>query len=118
MNERLEMTRGDTLKFKFQRKTENEEVIKEKVDKMYFTIKRNQETKKSLIQKRLNHGITYDSETGYYHVVIEPEDTDNLNYGKHYFDIEITKDCIVKTIILGTLQINKEVTFACNKEAS
>ncbi len=116
MNERLEMTRGDTLKFKFQRKTENEEVIKEKVDKMYFTIKRNQETKKALIQKTSDHNITYDEVTGYYHVVIEPEDTDNLSYGKYYFDVEITKNDIVKTIILGTLQINKEVTFSCNKE--
>lgn len=116
MYEKLEMTRGDTFRFKFQRKTENEEIIYEKVDKMYFTVKKNRETKKSLIQKRLNHGITYDSETGYYHVVINPEDTDNLSYGKYYFDVEITKNNIVKTILLGTLQINKEVTFSCNKE--
>lgn len=118
MYENLEMTRGDTLRFKFQRKTENEEIIYEKLDKMYFTVKKNRETKKVLIQKTSDHGITYDEGTGYYHVVIEPEDTDNLSYGKYYFDVEITKNDIVKTIILGTLQINKEVTFACNKEAS
>lgn len=118
MHEKLEMIRGDTLNLKFQRKTENQEVIFENVDEMFMTFKKNRETKKSLIQKRLNHGITYDSETGYYHVVINPEDTDNLSYGKYYFDVEITKNNIVKTILLGTLQINKEVTFTCNKEDS
>jgi len=79
MDEILEMTRGDTFRFKFRRQTENKEIIFEKVDKMYITIKKNQDTKKSLIQKTLDHGITYDESTGYYHVVIEPEDTETLS---------------------------------------
>ena len=118
MNEMLEMTRGDTFRFKFQRKTENKEVIFEKVDKMYITIKRNQDTKKALIQKTLDNGITYDESTGYYHVTIEPKDTETLSYGNHYFDIEISKDNVVKTIVKGTINFTKEVTFGCNKEVN
>lgn len=118
MNERLEMTRGDTLKFKFQRKTENEEVIKEKVDEMYMTFKKSIYSKDILFQKSLKDGtITYDSETGYYHAVIEPKDTENLSYYDDYvFDIEITHNNVVKTILKGTLNLTEEVTFACNKE--
>lgn len=115
--ENIEMTRGDTLKLKFQRKTENQEVIFEKVDEMYMTFKASIYSEKILFQKSLNDGtITYDSETGYYHVVIEPEDTENLSYCKDYvFDVEITKGNTVKTIIKGTLNLTEEVTFACNR---
>lgn len=34
----MEITRGDTFEFRFQRKNQNKEVITEKPDKMYFTV--------------------------------------------------------------------------------
>lgn len=118
MQEQLEMTRGDTLRFKFQRKTENQEVIFEKVDSMYITFKESTYTKNFVFQKSLkDNTIIYNENTGYYHVVIEPKDTENLSCNKEYFfDIEITKDNIVKTILKGVLTLTEEVTFGCNKE--
>lgn len=117
MNERLEIIRGDTLKLKFQRKTEKLEVIYEKVDEMYMTFKTSVYSDEILFQKSLKDGtITFDSVTGYYHTVIEPKDTENLSYHKDYvFDVEIKKDNIVKTILKGILNLTEEVTFACNR---
>ena len=117
MQEQLEMIRGDTLRFKFQRKTEQEEVIKEPVDEMYITFKKSVYSKGFLFQKSLkDKTITYDETTGYYRIVIEPKDTENLSYDDYVFDIEITTDNIVKTIIKGVLTLTEEVTFGCNKE--
>jgi len=114
--EKLEMTRGDTLKLKFSRQTENQEVIFEKADEMYMTFKKSIYSEKILFQKSLKDGtITYDSETGYYHVIIEPADTEGLRYGDYVFDIEIKKGNTVKTIVKGTLKLTEEVTFSCNR---
>lgn len=117
MYENLEMTRGDTLKLKFQRRTENKEVIFEKVDEMFMTFKKSIYSEKILFQKSLEDGtIIYDKDTGYYHVIIEPADTENLSYYKDYvFDVEIKKGNVVKTIIKGNLNLTEEVTFACNR---
>ena len=69
--------------------------------------------KEPLFQKTLDNGITFDSE--YYHVVINPEDTNDLPFSKLAYDIEIISDNKVKTIYVGELELTKEVTFACNE---
>lgn len=112
----MNMTRGDTYEFKFQRKNQNKEVITEKPDKMYFTVKENYYLKDFLFQKRLeDNSITYDEETNYYMLTINPEDTNNLSYKDYVYDIEIIDGDKVKTIAKGTLKITEEVTFAKNE---
>ena len=49
----MNMTRGDTYEFKFQRKNQNKEVITEKPDKMYFTVKENDEMEDFILQKKI-----------------------------------------------------------------
>lgn len=117
LNEKVEMIRGDTLKLKFSRQTEKEEIIKEPVDEMFMTFKENIYTRNFVFQKCLQKGsIFYEESTGYYHVTIEPKDTEHLRYGDYFFDIEIKMNDIVKTIAKGILTLKEEVTFACNKE--
>lgn len=117
MNEVLEMTRGDTLRLKFQRMTENKEVIKEQVDEMFMTCKKRYSSQDYVFQKCLSKGsITYDGNTGYYHIKIEPEDTENLRYREYVFDIEITQDNNIKTVLKGTLNITEEATWSINKK--
>jgi len=117
MNEVLEMTRGDTLRLKFQRMTENKEVIKEQVDEMYMTCKKRYRSQDYVFQKCLSKGsIAYDKNTNYYHIKIDPEDTENLRYGEYVFDIEITQDNNIKTILKGTLNITEEATWSINKK--
>ena len=80
----LEFIRGDTFPFKIIRKTEDQEIIKEKPDEMFFTVKKNYSEKEYKFQKRLSNGtIIYDEETNYYNIIINPEDTNDLDFGKY-----------------------------------
>lgn len=112
----MEITRGDTFEFRFQRKNQNKEVITEKPDKMYFTVKENDRTEDYLFQKRLNNNtISYDEVSYYYNITIDPEDTNNLSYGTYYYDIEVITNNKVKTIAKGQLSITSEITFESNE---
>lgn len=112
----MNMTRGDTYEFKFQRRNQNQEVITQKPDKMYFTVKENDETEDFILQKRLDDNtISYDEETHYYHITIEPKDTSGWQYGTYYYDIEIITNNKTKTIKKGTLSITSEITFESNE---
>ena len=110
----LENIRGDTFKLPIQLKN-NDEVIKVKVEKMYFTIKDVAYSKDVILQKKLDDGITFDSETGIYLVEIKPEDTDNLNFGDYEYDLEIINNGEVETPLIGTFKITKEITHKCNE---
>lgn len=113
----MNFTRGDTEKFKFQRKDENDKPILTKADEVYFTVKVSDITDKVVFQKRLSDDTITFTDDGYYHFTIEPKDTNNLNYGTYYFDIEVklNTDNYVKTIKKGNLEITKEITFASNE---
>ena len=111
----IEIIRGDTKSLKFQRRTTNNEVIAEKPDKMFFTVKKGCYTKDYLFQKRLDTNISYDEDDNYYRFTIEPSDTDELDYDDYVFDIEIIKNDIKKTIAKGTFKVESEVTFAENE---
>jgi len=110
----MNLRRGDTGKFKFQRLDAEGQPITTIADEVYFTVKKNTKTQDYLIQKKLED-MTFD-EDGTYHFVIEPEDTNSLKYSDDYvYDIEVTQDGDVSTIALGTFSLQEEVTFASNK---
>ena len=46
---------------------------------------------------------------------IEPEDTDNLDYGTYVFDIELIKTGEIKQTSVGQFTLTSEVTFAENE---
>lgn len=113
----IEMVRGDTQKIRIcrSRDEEGKEIIKEKVDSLFFSVKENDVTKKLLFQKKLSDNtITY-TDDGYYHIVIKPEDTDDLVYGTYFFDIERIIGDDVKTFVEGELKIKSEITHRENE---
>lgn len=114
----MKMTRGDTKKFKFKRQTKDGQVITNLPSKMYITFKKHDYLKEFVFQKRLDEGITYNNETNYYHVVINPEDTCDLHCGckELYYDIEILVNDEVKTINKGVLEIETDITCSHSKE--
>ena len=111
----IKLIRGDTKKIKFQRKTKNKVVITEKPDKMYFTVKKSYYHKDVLFQKKLDEDIIYNEQDNYYYLTIESNDTDELDYDKYVFDIEIINNNEKKIIAIGELMLDKEVTFAKNE---
>lgn len=106
----FEFTRGDTFQFKFEIKDkEGKELLLDKGAKIYFTVKKNRNSKKVLIQKTLEHGIEY--RDGFYYVRINASDTSPLAYGTYIYDIEFKQDDIVKTLVLGEISLTDEITF-------
>lgn len=108
----MEIIRGDTKKYKFQRKNSGG-VITKKADEIYFTVKMNFINKDYIIQKKIDD-MTFD-ENYYYSFTIEPQDTNNLLYGKYVYDLEVKDSGVVTTISKGIFEIKEEVTFSNNE---
>lgn len=86
------------------------------LDEIYITCKKNSKVKDFLFQKKLSNGTITKDEEGYYHFGIMPEDTEELNYGDYYFDIEVyNENPLIKQTIVGTLKLTDEITFAENE---
>lgn len=45
-----------------------------------------------------------------------PEDTDNIDYGTYYYDIELIRGDQIHQTFVGKLIITEEVTFAGDTE--
>lgn len=109
----MQLTRGDTKKYYFQRKNKDGEVIIDAPSAIYFTVKRQYFDQDPLIQKTLDD-MTLDAD-GTYHFTIEPTDTDGLKYGTYVFDIQVVNANVKTTIAKGNLVVTEEVTFASNE---
>ena len=104
----LEMTRGDTLSFGVEIYN-----LGQNLDSAFFTCKRNHDDEVELFQKTLNDGITLDSvENGdyFYRVRIAPEDTELIEPGKYYYDLQISVNGDVFTILKGVLTLDFDVS--------
>ena len=109
----MNIIRGDTAKFKFQRLDANGEPILIRAQRIYFTVKLKYTDAAFILQKTIDD-MTFDNE-GFYHFVIEPSDTDNLMFGDYVYDIEVITDEYKQTISLGKLALMKEVTHVGNE---
>lgn len=112
----MNIVRGDTKYYKFQRKKKHDgSVITELPDKLYFTVKYDYNIEDIVIQKTLEKGIIFDPEDNYYYITINPDDTNDLPYGKYVYDIEVIKNGVKQTIAIGEISIANEVTFYRNE---
>ena len=110
-----EFPRGDTYQLrKFRITDKNKNVITlTNAEQLYFTVKTDTNSNKVLFQKRKNEGIEL-QEDGYYHITIEPADTNSLDYGTYVYDIQLkstNKKTFVKTLFNGTITLTDEVTW-------
>lgn len=105
----IEFTRGDTQFLKFQLKDLEGTLIElADEDKLYFTVKQNQYSKKILIQKKYPDSIEYAD--GYFYFTLNSSDTADLGYGTYQYDIELKSGDFVKTLGLGTITLTEEIT--------
>lgn len=81
---------------------------------IYVTFKKSFKHKNVLFQKKLGNNTVEKTEDGYTFTIF-PEDTNNLDYGKYVFDIELIYEDTLKTTFVGELIITNEVTFECNE---
>lgn len=109
----LELIRGDTAKFKFQRIDADGNPIMTVANELYFTVKENTKTKPFVFQKTLDD-MTFDEE-GFYHFVIEPEDTNGLQYWDYSYDVEVIQNGVKTTVAIGKFNLLPEVTWVQNE---
>ena len=82
---------------------------------MWFSVKNSTLTDHLIIQKSLEDGTITFTNDGYYHIIINPEDTNNLKYKDYVFDIEIINNGDKLTLKVGDFILKDEVTFAINE---
>ena len=111
----IRMARGDLETRSFTLKNKDKTVWSTEPDEIYFTVKKTAEDHDFLFQKRVSDGTIVKLETGKYQFTIEPEDTDNFEYGTYEFDIEVVKNNSVKKTFCGKLVVTKEVTHHYNE---
>lgn len=106
----LFMVRGDSFGF-------NIEIVglSTVLDGAYFSCREDVETDEVqyVFQKSLGDGIelvktTEDSVI--YHIELSPEDTEEVDIGNYYYDVQIEKDGNVFTPLIGRLNISYDVT--------
>lgn len=112
---KIKFVRGDTnfLKFHFQDSQGNELLIGEN-EQLYFTVKQKARDRIALFQKKIGNGITFSD--GYYHIRINPADTDKLDFGLCYYDLELKSgETFKKTFIKDRFILLDEITHTGNE---
>lgn len=85
-------------------------------DEIYFTIKKIYTMKKFLLQKKLSNGdVTIEGNVAT--IILNEEDTANLDFGKYDYDIKFKsqEENYTKTLVIGTIELTKEVTWIENE---
>lgn len=103
-NYHITMVRGDTLSFGLEFSG-----LDKDLDSAFFTVKENPD-ERIVFEKRLGSGITK-AEENQYVVRVAPEDTKALEPKNYHFDLEITVNGDVFTIMKGILELEHDVTF-------
>lgn len=113
--ENITMPRGDLRNVHFTVHDANDSEVSNGFTQITFTVKANTSSRKIVIQKKLTDGtITKDGNV--YSFSIKPEDTDYLDYGTYYYDIELIRGDEIHQTFVGKLIITEEVTFASDTE--
>lgn len=108
MNENLKMVRGDTFSF-----TIEIDGLTDDLTGAYFSCKQNKDDETYVFQKELSAGIEKTSETSTsksYKVTVAPSDTNGVDEGNYYYDLQIEVDGEVFTPLLGVLNIVADIT--------
>ena len=109
MRKNFEVIKGDTLAFGVELEfTENPQDL----EQAYFTVKTNSDDL-AIFQKRLGNGIEKAGEFGnkiFYRVRVDPRDTVKLREGIYFYDLEISVNSDVFTILKGLLIIENDIS--------
>lgn len=105
----LTQTRGDTVSYRFQRKTTAGSIIYTRPEAIFFTVKNTFNTAEICIQKSINQ-MTMNND-GTWRFTIEHGDTAELPYGVYVFDLQITDNGAVTTVAKGQFKLTQEATW-------
>lgn len=103
-NTNIAMVRGDTLAFAVEI-----EDLDQDLDTCFFSCKSDPSDTEYVFQKSLDNGIEKES-IGKYKVRVAPEDTENVEPGKYYYDLQIGLNSDIYTVLKGQLEIVFDIT--------
>lgn len=103
----ITMVRGDTVSFGVE--IEDQDGLPFDINTAFFSCKKNCDDKEYVFQKSIDHGITKAAD-GIYIVRIAPEDTQFIDVGKYFYDLQVGAIDDVYTILRGVLEIEQNVT--------
>ena len=109
------MPRGDIYPVRFTIYESETEITTIDFTQIYMSCKKSVKDTDVLFQKSLSSGTIVKLGDGNYQFRIEPEDTNNLQFGEYVFDIELIYENDIKQTIYGTLRLSEEVTTAKNE---
>lgn len=111
----FEFPRGDNCPLTFVLTDDEKNAIDTMEDtNIYFTVKTSFTEPDALIQKTYNGG-TITKNGNQYTLIINPTDTDNLDYGSYVYDVSLVGQDFKTTILIGRMTLTNEVTFASNE---
>lgn len=108
------MPRGDIRLIRFKVYDASGEVFLKGLTDVYFTVKRTAEQWEPAISKSISAG-TISKVGDDYVIVLEPEDTDGLDFGSYVYDIELVRGNVLKQTFSGSMILTEEVTHADNE---
>ena len=104
-NKSISLIKGDTFTFDlFFSDLENIDIIN-----IFFSVKKEQHDLKYILQKSINNGITL-IDTLKYRIQLSSEDTQNLNQGRYYYDLQVNLGNDIYTIMMGTFNLKEDIT--------
>ena len=107
MDKNLKMVRGDTFSFAIE--YEFDDKSKQDLDTCYLSCKKNFDDNNYIFQKSIGSGISK-VDDNQYRVRIAPEDTDSIDIGNYFYDLQIGLNNDIFTILKGVLKIEREIT--------
>lgn len=106
----IEFVRGDTqpLKFKIIKK-DGTQPLMEEIQTLIMTCRKTNNLNSKILFQKTKDDFNINNE--YFHIVINPEDTQELDYGLYNFDIECTLTNGYKKTLKATFEITEEDTI-------
>ena len=108
-NKNITMIKGDTLSFGVIICDENDKPFDQDLSSVILTCKSNKSNDDIVFQKKLGDGVSKRGQ-GEYVVRVAPQDTENADVGKYFYDLEIGANGDTFTIMHGILEIDDDIT--------
>ena len=115
MLDTITMPRGDLRGVNFNVYDASGAEVSKPFTQVTFTVKNSPNSRKIVVQKKLTDG-TIKRNGNTYSFTIQPEDTDYLEYGAYYYDIELIRGDALHQTFVGKLILPEEITFTDDTE--
>ena len=115
MLDTITMPRGDLRGVNFNVYDASGTEVSKPFTQVSFTVKVTPYSRRITFQKKLTDG-TIKRNGNTYSLTIQPEDTDYLEYGTYYYDIELIRGDVLHQTFVGKLVLTEEITFTDDTE--